>query len=67
MKEIEQAALRQGEDGNDLYAVNHRNDNPGFITCEAVPKDDDCFKDHECVIDPRCPDQDGDIDMQDMS
>lgn len=45
-----------------MYAVNHRNDNPGFITCGVASMDDECLKEHQCDIDPRCPDQDGNMD-----
>lgn len=39
MEEIEKAALRAPENGVDMYAVNHRDDNPGFITCGVASLD----------------------------
>lgn len=39
MEEIEKAALRPPENGVDMYAVNHRDDNPGFITCGVASLD----------------------------
>lgn len=44
MKKYTDGALRAPENGVDMYAVNHRNDNPGFITCGVASMDDPCLK-----------------------
>jgi len=44
---------------NNCVNVNHRNDNPGYYTCDCVPPSDPCLEDAECVVETKCPDSDG--------